>query len=183
MLIGCTTALTLVGETQTPLDSEEVEFVGEAPGVSFTISPPGGTFTDSMEVSLDFEGAEPDIYYTLDGSKPDDRDEHYEGPILLDSSAQVRAIATNRHGDPIGGALSQSYVRLDSELEDFSSNLPLLVLSSDESVPGSRADHTPFAHCPHTFSKLHQLSLEVSPFNPLECCPAVCPHDFSEPRT
>ncbi len=145
MLIGCTTALTLVGETQTPLDSEEVEFVGEAPGVSFTISPPGGTFTDSMEVSLDFEGAEPDIYYTLDGSKPDDRDEHYEGPILLDSSAQVRAIATNRHGDPIGGALSQSYVRLDSELEDFSSNLPLLVLSSDESVPGSRADHTPFA--------------------------------------
>ena len=127
-------------------DDVPVESVGDAPEVVFTMSPPGGTFSQNVLVRLEFAGAEPDIYYTLDGTMPNDRDEPYEGPITIAETTTLRAVAVNADGDAIGNALVASYVRLDPALDDFTSNLPLVVLTSDEALPSERrSEHTPFA--------------------------------------
>jgi hypothetical protein len=57
------------------------------------MSPPGGTFSGSVEISM--SGREPgsDIRYTLDGSVPGPSDLRYEKPIKLTDPAVVRARA------------------------------------------------------------------------------------------
>jgi hypothetical protein len=57
------------------------------------ISPAGGTFGDSVVVTL--SDAEPgaDIRYTLDGSVPGKSDLHYEKPFTLSAASVVRARA------------------------------------------------------------------------------------------
>ncbi len=58
-----------------------------------TISPPGGTFTSSVEVTI----AGPDgaaLYYTVDGEAPTTSSMPYTDPFTLDDSATVTAIAT-----------------------------------------------------------------------------------------
>jgi hypothetical protein len=57
------------------------------------MSPGGGTFGGSVEVSLAEREPGADIRYTLDGSVPDPSDPRYETPIELTSSTIVRARA------------------------------------------------------------------------------------------
>ncbi|MBN1466570.1 chitobiase/beta-hexosaminidase C-terminal domain-containing protein [candidate division KSB1 bacterium] len=58
-----------------------------------TISPMGGTFLDSVTVTLSSPtGA--DIYYTLDGSTPDERSISYAGPFVLTQTATLQAISS-----------------------------------------------------------------------------------------
>jgi hypothetical protein len=148
LLWACTATTVDSAEDSSVTEPDEVpvESVGDAPEVLFTVSPPPGTFSQNVLVRLEFAGAEPEIYYTLDGTMPDDRDELYEGPITIAETTTLRAVATNADGDPIGNALVASYVHLDSALDDFTSNLPLVVLTSDEALPSERrAEHTAFA--------------------------------------
>lgn len=149
LLLWACTATTVDSSTldsSPPEDSVAIEQIGDAPEVSFTADPPGAAFSDTIEVTLSFGGAGPVIHYTTDGSAPDDRDEEYEGPITLERSTLLRAVAVNADGDPIGDAIAHSFVKVDSSIEAFSSDLPLLVLSSDEDLPEERrAEHTPFA--------------------------------------
>src|SRR5262249_27208442 len=58
-----------------------------------TITPPGGTFTGSVGVTLHPPDTNATLYYTLDGSLPTTSSLLYSGPFLLTSSAQVRANA------------------------------------------------------------------------------------------
>ncbi|MEM1144523.1 MAG: chitobiase/beta-hexosaminidase C-terminal domain-containing protein, partial [Pseudomonadota bacterium] len=59
-----------------------------------TITPDGGSFTDSVEVTLATTTAGASIYYTTDGSTPDTGSTLYTGSFSLTSSVTVRAIAT-----------------------------------------------------------------------------------------
>ncbi len=58
-----------------------------------SISPPGGTFEDSVEVSLAQSEPGADIRYTLDGSVPNISDPRYEKPIKLSGPAVLRTRA------------------------------------------------------------------------------------------
>jgi uncharacterized repeat protein (TIGR03806 family) len=57
------------------------------------ISPPGGTFPGTIEISLTASEPGADIRYTLDGSVPSASDMHYHGPIKLSAPAVLRARA------------------------------------------------------------------------------------------
>ncbi len=50
-------------------------------------------FTDSIEVTLDYFFKGVDLYYTLDGSEPDTTSIKYNSPIVLDKSAQIKAVS------------------------------------------------------------------------------------------
>lgn len=57
------------------------------------ISPKGGKFTAPQLVTISTKTANAVIYYTTDGSDPTRDSDLYSGPIALESSATVRAIA------------------------------------------------------------------------------------------
>ncbi len=144
-LLACTAVVDTAVES-TDSAEVQVEGVGDAPAVALTMEPAGGTFTGSVELSLSLEGADVEVYYTLDGSEPNERDELYEGPFEVDGSVTVRARAVSPAREPVGPTVSQTYVRVGAELADFDSKLPLLVLSSDWNLPDEKRDsHTPFA--------------------------------------
>jgi predicted extracellular nuclease len=57
------------------------------------ISPDGGDYQDAVTVTLTTSTADAGIYYTLDGSYPDDSSLFYTGSFTLTEDATVRAIA------------------------------------------------------------------------------------------
>ncbi len=73
------------------------DWINSLPGIPAlappTISPPGGSFTTSVSVSLQSTNGGDDLYYTLDGSLPNTSSFHYSAPFNLTSNATVRANA------------------------------------------------------------------------------------------
>jgi hypothetical protein len=59
-----------------------------------TISPNGGTFSSSQNVTLSTTTASASIYYTLDGSAPTSASALYAGPISIGTNTTIQAIAT-----------------------------------------------------------------------------------------
>ncbi|MFT5585965.1 MAG: hypothetical protein ACI9VR_003561 [Cognaticolwellia sp.] len=138
----------------TPVDTATwpdiaTEEVGPATQSSVSVSPAGQVFSEELTLTLE-STIGVDIVYTLDGSEPGSRDDVYSEPITLDESTQVRAVALDIHGDPFGEPIAASYVRVSDGLSDFSSNLPVLVLSSPRSLPESKAELTSFSLQVHT---------------------------------
>lgn len=136
------------------------EQVGPATEITLSASPAAQVFVDELTLTLQVT-TDVEIAYTLDGTEPGSRDEVYTGPITLDESTQVRAVALDIHGDPFGEPIALSYVRVSDALADFSSNLPVLVLSSSRSLPESKADHVQFSLQVHTPGPDGRTRLEV----------------------
>ena len=83
-MLGLVSLIRAQSETISPPEKEpplEVEF-----------STPGGFYSTEVILELFAPGAI--IYYTSDGNRPfPDKDYLYEGPILIDSTTVIRAIA------------------------------------------------------------------------------------------
>jgi len=58
------------------------------------ISPAGGTFTDSVTVTITDSAPSTTIYYTLDGTTPTTNSALYSAPLLLTSNTWLQAIAS-----------------------------------------------------------------------------------------
>lgn len=65
----------------------------QEPAATPTIDPNGGTFEESVQVTLDSDTPDATIFYTVDGSDPDDGSTEYIGPFTLTESVTVKAIA------------------------------------------------------------------------------------------
>ena len=52
-----------------------------------------GTYTESVTLSITSQSEGASIYYTLNGEEPSNQSELYTGPLVLNSSAEVKAIA------------------------------------------------------------------------------------------
>ena len=105
------------------------------------IVPDGGIYSTPVEVQLLADDDKVDIYYTWDGSLPcEDNGILYTGPFEVDSTVYLRAIATGqgRRHSAVAGA---GFTMLDEDLQDFSSNLPVMVIHQYDTLitPGRRS--------------------------------------------
>ncbi|MBQ1667388.1 MAG: chitobiase/beta-hexosaminidase C-terminal domain-containing protein, partial [Prevotella sp.] len=69
---------------------------GSAPAVATpTFNPASGTEfgNEGLQVSISCETEGVDLYYTLDGSEPDDESNPYNGPISLTETTTIKAVA------------------------------------------------------------------------------------------
>ncbi len=107
------------------------------PASTVTISEASKAFTSSFQVTLSGEGAGQTIRYTLDESVPTAASALYTGPLTISNSAQLRArvFGANNSTGPIA---METYLRLGSGLQNFSSNLPILILENwGSGTPGT----------------------------------------------
>ena len=58
-----------------------------------TFSPPAGSYSGSIQVTISCATAGASIYYTKDGSTPTTSSTLYTGPITVSSSETIKAIA------------------------------------------------------------------------------------------
>jgi len=78
------------------------------------ITPNGGTFSDSVSVSLTTTTAGADIYFTLDGSTPTTSSNLYNPPFILTSSAVVKAKAFEDWYTPSAVASASFVISFDT---------------------------------------------------------------------
>ncbi|MCH8557137.1 MAG: CotH kinase family protein [Balneolia bacterium] len=89
----------------------------------------GRTYSNPFELTLT-ANAEAQIYYTLDGSVPHQGTAQlYSGPITVSGTHIIRAKAFKDGFTPSPPA-SQIFNRLSSSVQDFSSDLPLMIINS-----------------------------------------------------
>lgn len=120
-----------------PLPSAQDEGAVPLEGPGLDVAPPAGTFVGTVTVTL----ASPDpaavVRYTLDGTPPS-TGEIYTGPIEVTDSTTVRAVARTPKGRTTAAA--PSYLRLASDAETFSSDIPVMVLFSRDTAPTDKVE-------------------------------------------
>jgi hypothetical protein len=112
--------------------------------VNFSIE--GGIFTGAFQLTLDVDNPNADIYYTVDDTEPTIHSTRYSNPISITTTSAVRAraIEPGKISGPVSG---EYYVFLASSVQDFNSDLPLLVI--DNFGKGALGDND--ATTPHLF--------------------------------
>src|SRR6185369_2555328 len=93
-----------------------------------SFSKPGGVYNDKVSVELRAKSSSAVIRYTLDGSDPTNSSSVYSEPIVISNSALVRA-KTFESG-VASPTVSQTYTMLGDDLASFSSNLPLVIITT-----------------------------------------------------
>lgn len=125
-------ALTTVFARPTPGKPNASTGPGFAPAIAF--SRPAGTFVEPFELKLSAVdspsfGPAPLIRYTLDGTLPNRDSKAYGGPFTITNTTQLR-VRAYRDGLAPGPPQSVVYLRLFTNVTDFTSSLPLLVLDT-----------------------------------------------------
>jgi len=118
-----------LGYFEDPTPGRRNGTVSGPPPAEVIFSESSHMFTEpfNLELSCPTPGAV--IRYTTDGSVPGIRSTVYRGPIPVSGNTQVRARAYVS-GGLAGAVIAQAYLRLASNLAGFSSNLPVVVISS-----------------------------------------------------
>ncbi|MBW8002451.1 MAG: PASTA domain-containing protein [Planctomycetes bacterium] len=103
--------------------------VGMSPKVWF--SQLSGTFISTFSLELDTVSPTAVIRYTTDGSLPTGSSSIYGGPISINNS-QARRIRARSYepGLTAGLVTSHYYIPLASDIQTFSSNLPIVIIDS-----------------------------------------------------
>lgn len=91
-------------------------------------APRGGAYATNVQLRLS-TAADAPIRYTLDGSEPELNSSLYASPLTVTNTTLVRARAFPKDA-PAGMATAEIYTRLDDDVADFSSNLPLIIINS-----------------------------------------------------
>ena len=112
----------------TPGWANDVSSAGFAENSLFSI--PGGVYTNnSLSLTLSVGSSTAVIYYTLDGSQPTEASAIYSTSIVMTVSTIVRAKVFDPGLQP-GATVSQNYTLLGSDVVNFSSNLPLIIINT-----------------------------------------------------
>jgi hypothetical protein len=103
--------------------------IKSAPPSAVTFDVTGRVFRQEFEVSLNVAESGATIRYTVDGAIPDADSPIYENPLSISSSTLLRARAFLPDTQP-GKVGSEGYVRISESEAEFSSNLPVVVLTT-----------------------------------------------------
>ena len=95
--------------------------------VSFSLS--SQPFKDTLNLNLSHPNTGVEIRYTTDRRVPTASSTLYSAPIQLNRTTQIRARAFGSGFSP-SPTQSHTYVRLDTSVQNFSSNLPIVVVDS-----------------------------------------------------
>lgn len=122
-----------------------------ADALTVHFNPPAGTFADTQTVTLHAEAAA-DIHYTLDGSLPTAASPVYRGPLTLDASTRLRALAVasgsaNAGTRQQGPVATEIYLRVEDDAQRFTSHLPIVLIHTFESglLDSWATEHVPAA--------------------------------------
>jgi hypothetical protein len=99
--------------------------------------PSGGTFFEAQALTLTLADTRP-IYYTLDGSVPNETSTRYQSPITLEETTLVRTFVPSATSGAAPTYGAQPYIELRTDVLDFTSNLPLVVINRHRDVPLDR---------------------------------------------
>ncbi len=86
------------GYLQSALASATFTFASQTAPVSFT--PAAGTYSTAQKVTLSDSAPNSVIHYTVDGSKPTTASATYQGPITVNASSTINAIAVSNGLSP-----------------------------------------------------------------------------------
>ncbi len=99
------------------------------PPLPVLFSQASGMFSEAFELVLNTEPPGLEIRYSLDGAVPgSEQGQIYTGPITVTGSTQVQAVAIE--GDQISRVTGESYVQLASDLTEYTSTLPILIIEN-----------------------------------------------------
>ena len=120
--------------TPTPGNENSDAYLGEVGALKF--SHDSGLHDEPFFVTITTETEDSTIYYTLNGYNPLELSVRgrpmgtvYTGPILIEQSTCLRAQAIKTGWKP-SSLESQSYTFLDPDVQDFSSNLPIIIIET-----------------------------------------------------
>jgi len=94
-----------------------------------SFSRPAGMFTDPFLLALTTESPTASIYYSTNGDEPNETSTPYTDPLFIAHTTWIRARVYDADLSP-GPIVSQAYIRLDADLEEFSSNMPIAIIDS-----------------------------------------------------
>ena len=100
-----------------------------------TFSPKAGTYSEAQTVTISCETEGITIHYTTDGTTPTAESSIYDGPITIDKTTTLKAIAVSEEGDESQVSVARYVIRngTSTEVKTFK-----LVSSVDEVVSGLR---------------------------------------------
>jgi hypothetical protein len=104
----------------------------QAEALTVRFNPSAGTFVGSETVALSVQ-ARASIHYTLDGSLPTAISPTYRGPVTLDKSTRLRAVAIVPDAGRQGPVSTEIYLRVDPDTQSFTSHLPIILIHTFES--------------------------------------------------
>ncbi|MEM7230976.1 MAG: CotH kinase family protein [Planctomycetota bacterium] len=96
----------------------------------------GAGFGSSFDLTLSVDSPQTEIRYTLGGAEPTESSTLYDGSIRITSTTIVKAKAFEEGLLP-SPTVEHHYVRLASDLRNFSSNLPIVILETFSQGIGS----------------------------------------------
>lgn len=125
-------------DSPTPGAENSSERIAESAPVIFSTL--GGVYSTSFSATL--TSSSPTIYYTLDGTEPSTTSNQYTGPISISSTTHLRARSFEA-GFALGEIASETYTFIDSDLDSFSSNLPIIVIDNHSVTEISTTESEP----------------------------------------
>jgi len=112
----------------TPGWGNDVASAGFAESPRFSM--PGGVYTNnSISLTLSVSSPTAVIHYTLNATEPTEASPIYWAPIVTNVSTVVRAKVFDP-GLQTGPTVSQNYTLLGSDVVNFNSNLPLIIINT-----------------------------------------------------
>ena len=93
---------------QVRIKTIKINYISEKEEIAVpTFSPAGGTYSEAQKVTISCATEGATIYYTLDGTEPDDDSDVYELPITIEETTTIKAIAVK--GEESSGIVSATY--------------------------------------------------------------------------
>lgn len=132
-------AVTVLGYFVAPTPGTANSASGAGFSADVVFSRPAGAFTTTFSLTLSAASAGAVIRYTTDGSLPTATSAVYSSPISVGNTMQVRARAFEPGLLP-GPLRSKTYVLLNANVINFTSDLPLMIIHNygAGSVPASQ---------------------------------------------